>query len=114
MSSKVNKNEHKMFICRKCLHAFCKQETLNEHIPLCGLHKARAAVLPEEGKNMLYFKNHDRKVPIPYIIYADTETNQKPFETVQRNKEETSYTEKVKEHVMNSFKYVVINIVSFK
>jgi hypothetical protein len=37
--------------------------------------------LPEEGSNELKFKNVGRQLPVPFVVYADSETNLKPIDS---------------------------------
>lgn len=67
-----NKHKAKKHFCKKCMHCFCRKEILERHIPDCDLNNPTKTVLPAEGSKM-EFQNFNRKLKVPYVIYADFE-----------------------------------------
>lgn len=55
---------------------------------------------------MLYFKNHAGKIPVPFVIYADSETFLKPIDTCQPNPGK-SFTNRYQEHKPSGFCYYI-------
>ena len=105
VSSDLSKNQHKKFICERCLNYFGSQKVLDTHSELCREHEAVREKLPPAG-TFLSFKNHNRKMDLPFVIYADFESVLKPLHTVQPNPM-NCYTDKKQKHIPVSFCYYV-------
>ncbi|PFX11590.1 hypothetical protein AWC38_SpisGene24613 [Stylophora pistillata] len=105
VSSQLSTEGHKKFICRRCLNYFGSQELLDEHTELCREHEAVREKMPPSGTS-LFFKNHHKKIDLPFVIYADFESMIKPLHSVQPNPKEC-YTEKKQKHIPVSFCYYV-------
>ncbi|PFX11357.1 hypothetical protein AWC38_SpisGene24958 [Stylophora pistillata] len=106
VSSSLSKHEHKKFICRRCLNYLGSQRVLDTHSELCRDHEAVREKMPKE-ETYLSFKNHQKKMDMPFTIYADFESLIKPLDTVQPNPKEC-YTEKKQQHIPISFCYYVL------
>ncbi|PFX15495.1 Collagen-like protein 6, partial [Stylophora pistillata] len=61
--------------------------------------------MPDEG-TFLSFKNHQRKIDVPFVIYADFESIIKPLNSAQPFPEK-SYTDKKQLHIPVSFCYYI-------
>ena len=105
VSSDISKKEHKKFICERCLNYFGTQKLLDTHSELCRDHEAVREKLPKD-ETFLSFKNHHKKMDMPFVIYADFESIIKPLHTVQPNPM-NCYTEKKQKHIPVSFCYFV-------
>ena len=70
----LTKHKAKHFYCYNCLHRFSSERSLNEHKPICSLHDSQKVILPDPSNKMLYFKNHQKQLKVPFAIYADFET----------------------------------------
>ncbi|XP_022809457.1 uncharacterized protein LOC111346436 [Stylophora pistillata] len=105
ISSQLSKNEHKKFICRRCLNYFGSQKLLNTHDELCRDHDAVREKMSEH-ETFLFFKNHNRKIDVPFVIYADFESILKPLNSAQPFPEKC-YTEKKQLHIPVSFCYYI-------
>ncbi|XP_022795526.1 uncharacterized protein LOC111334103 [Stylophora pistillata] len=103
VSSELSKKKAKKFICRRCLNYFGSQQLLDTHDALCRFHEAVREKMPKDGTT-LYFKNHHKKMDMPFVIYADFESIIKPLHSAQPNPEEC-YTEKKQQHIPVSFCY---------
>jgi len=70
-----SKHRERKHFCERCLHGYSREDLLEAHIPECrGIGQtAVRVVMPEEGENTLTFQNYHRKLPAPFIIYADFE-----------------------------------------
>ena len=66
-----------VFICRRCLCHFKVKSSFEKHEKYCSNNKVVAVKMPKKGDS-IYFKNFDRKYPIPFVIYADFECFTKP------------------------------------
>ena len=105
VSSDISKNQHKKFICERCLNYFGSQKVLDTHSELCREHEAVREKLPP-ADTFLSFKNHNRKMDLPFVIYADFESVLKPLHTAQPNPM-NCYTDKKQIHIPVSFCYYV-------
>ena len=58
---RCNKHNGKKYFCKYCLHAFTREDMLQEHTPQCmALNGAQKTSLPEEGENILEFTNNHK------------------------------------------------------
>lgn len=73
VSSQCSRTGRKKHFCNRCLHFMSSPEDLVAHKEKCKKLNDCAIFLPDEGQNILKFKHHARKLPVPYIIYAGTE-----------------------------------------
>ena len=71
-ASQYNKHKGKRYVCKYCCNSFQSEETLRKHIEYCSNQKAVKVVMPEKGTR-LYFKNYQRKMRVPFVVYADFE-----------------------------------------
>ena len=60
--------------CRYCLNAFITEEILKRHIKDCFKINGKQTIkMPKKGK-YVKFKNFERKIKSPFIIFADFES----------------------------------------
>ena len=69
----------------------------------CELYEAIKIEFPEEGSKMS-FKNHNRSVRVPFIVYADFESFAPQLSTCQPNPVK-SYTNQYQKHIPSGFCY---------
>ena len=76
-----------MYRCEYCLaERFLTKEKLFNHIQKCKNNSSSLEeLLPEEGKNILQFKNHNNKFMHPFYISADFESTLTPVHEVNNN-----------------------------
>ena len=84
------KNKNKKWFCRSCLQCFSSENVLIKHKEDC---------LGINGKQSV---NLDKKLPVPFKVYADFECNLRDVEIY-----EDSYTKKFHEHVPCSYAFKV-------
>ena len=90
-SQKTKSKNGSIFICKRCFTHFTKEELLQKHILYCSNNETVSVKMPEEG-TMLYFKNYEKQLPMPFVVYADFECFTKPMNTCKPNpKESFSY-----------------------
>ena len=71
-SSQVpGKGKTERFFCKRCLNSFPKPESLEKHKEICGEFAAAKIELPG-GK--CSFKNWERMMHVPVVVYADFES----------------------------------------
>uniref|UniRef100_UPI003D0B846D hypothetical protein n=1 Tax=Sulfurimonas sp. TaxID=2022749 RepID=UPI003D0B846D len=96
---KTGNHTHKMYLCKRCLNGFYRQDTLEKHKTLCENHDYCKINLPTENNNILKYKNHHFKNPVPFVIYAD-------FEAISIDVQGTALnenTKKLKKQIGSSF-----------
>ena len=74
LSSQTPDRHGKKIFCLRCLNSFSKQQSLDEHQYWCKDHSAVRIDMPKEEHRWLSFYNHNRKVKLPFVIYADFES----------------------------------------
>ena len=55
------KDGRKIFICKKCLNHYTKEELLEKHINYCGNNETALERMPTKKNNILKFKHHLKK-----------------------------------------------------
>ena len=84
--SRSKKDRSKRYFCCFCLHAFTKETLQQEHTKYCSRHEAQRIELPIQGRNdILQFKEFEKTLKVPFVIYADFETNVTKLHTCQPN-----------------------------
>ena len=96
VSSQVNKQDHKKFICLRCLNHFKSSESLEKHLELCQNHDHQHHVYPNEYNKHAFFKQFQKTHRVPFVVYADFECLVEPTDnkigkgTVQYQKHTSS------------------------
>ena len=108
--STCNKHEHLNHYCMYCLRNFYTKESLEKHLGNCiAINGVQAIELPQpcidrngvERIPSVYFKNHHKQLPRPFVIYADFECNTEKIDTPEPSDEKSekkSYIEKYQRH----------------
>ena len=91
----------KLYFCKKCLYHYTKEELLKKHINYCGNNETAAVIMPTKN-SILKFKNHFKKLPLPFVIYADFECFTIPINSCQPNPEK-SFSQSYQKHEPSSF-----------
>ena len=105
LSSQTSKRNGVQYYCMRCLNPFHSQESLDKHLEYCSTHEAVKTEMPGEG-TILSFKNYNRSMRVPFIVYADFESFIKPIDTCEPNPE-NSYTKQYQKHTPSSFCYYI-------
>ena len=101
------KHEHRKYFCMYCLQCFSREDVLTEHKNNCILINGKQAInMPEKG-DKVYFKNHHKQLPVPFVIYADFEALTEKIHGCQPNNEK-SYTEAYQKHTDCGYGYKVV------
>jgi len=104
---KFNKHKEKNYFCKRCLHCFSSKNLLEKHQGDCLLiNGTQAITMPAEGSK-IYFKNHHKMQPVPFVIYADFEANTEKIDTCQPP-DSKSYTTTYQSHGACGFGYKVV------
>ena len=86
----------KLHICKKCLTHFTKPDLFEKH-KICRSQNETVATKMPTKNALLNFQNHFKKLPIPFVIYADFECFTKPINSCQPNPNK-SFTEGYQKH----------------
>ena len=90
-----------MFICKKCFYHYTKEDLLEKHIEYCSNNEKAVAKMPTKKNSILKFKHHFKKIPLPFVIYADFKSFIIPVNTCKPNPEK-SFTQIYQKHEPNS------------
>ena len=102
-----NQTKHKgrKHFCMYCLQCFSSERVLNNHKDICiQVNGTQAINMPEPGSKIA-FKNYRRKLPAPFVIYADFEAI---TEKVDEKAPQKSYTEQYQKHTACGYGYKVV------
>ena len=99
------KHEHRKHFCMYCLQCFSREDVLTEHKNI-SINGKQAIKMPEKG-DKVYFKNHHKQLPVPFVIYADFEALTEKVQGCQPNNEK-SYTEAYQKHTDCGYGYKVV------
>ena len=105
LNKQVSVNNKKKYFCKLCMISFTSEEKLNDHITLCQNNDSCKIELPKEGETIV-FKNYNRSMRVPFVIYADFEAITEKIDTCEPNPEE-SYTQNYQKHTPSGFCYYV-------
>ncbi|XP_061728728.1 uncharacterized protein LOC133533711 [Cydia pomonella] len=117
VSNQLKSRDHSVFICDGCLLNFTSNENLESHqkngcFHVCTKlpsqqHKQRNWFNELVPSNMLTFKNYERKLRIPYVVYADFEAFLNPIPHSNNFDKTTSSTTNIQKHEVYSYGYYV-------
>ena len=93
--------------CRYCLQAFTTEEILKRHIKDCFKFNGEY-LIPKKGE-YIKFKNYERKIKSPFMIYTDFESILVPGDNGNQNPEEF-YTNKYQKHIACSYGYKLVSV----
>ena len=93
--------------CSYCLHVFITEEILKHHIKDCfKINGKQRIIMPKKGE-YVKFKNFERKIKSPFMIYADFESILVPEDNGKQNPNKF-YTNKYQKHVACSYGYKLV------
>lgn len=114
VSSQIDKNEHKKYICDGCLVSFSSREKLSDHNQHDCTHVRvdmpdSSAIKKdrfgnEYPANILKFKNCHKQMTVPFVIYADFDAFLEP---VSENSITPNKTTNIQRHDVYSFAYFI-------
>ena len=94
-----------MYPCKRCLNSFHTKERLNQHSKYCSYHKSTVINLPKAVSN-ISFKDFNKSIKHPFVIYADFESILEKIDTVSPNPNK-SYTNKYQKDTPCGFCYYI-------
>ena len=98
ITSNTNK---KILICKRYLSHFVKLDLFEKHLTYCS-HNEEVAIRMPKKNTFLFFNNHFKKLPIPFVVYADFECFTKPINSCQPNPNK-SYTQGYQKHETSGY-----------
>ena len=114
LAGQYSTNNGEMAYCRFCCHGFAgkcnpaqstrlqdAKRCRDEHEKECFVHGGQLLVFPEE--DYVEFKNYQKQVEEPFVVYADFESILQPMESG------TEKTKKVQKHHACSFTYFIVS-----
>ena len=102
----ISSKNHGDFYCYGCLHSFCTQSILKNHVELCKYNKFCKIELPKEGKNIKQYTPGSKSLRTNSVIYADFESILLPYSTCDK---ENVTTKKINKQVPCGYS---INVVT--
>ena len=90
-------------MCFRCLNTFNIEKSIASHHDYCKSYENIKIELPEEGFK-ISFKNHNRSMRVPFIVYADFKSFTPQLSTCQPNPE-NRYTNQYQKHIPRGFCY---------
>ena len=108
----TSRTDEPIQICKRCFSHFTKEELLEKHIKYCSNNETVCVKMPEPNTR-LYFKNFNKQLPIPFVVYADFECFTKPMNTCSPNPKE-SFNYNYQKHEPSGFCFYVKGIVDKK
>ena len=105
VSTQTSSHEHKTYYCRNCLQGYYTKKTLANHFAYCRDHISARIEFPAKG-SFLNFNHAERKMRVPFVMYANFESFIKPINTCSPN-EKQSFTKKYQKHIPSSFCYYI-------
>ena len=105
----TSRTDEPIQICKRCFNYFTKKELLDKHIEYCLNNKTAVVTMPKPN-TYLHFKNYYKKLPIPFVVYADFECFTKPMNSCSPNPKE-SYSYNYQKHEPSGFCFYAKGIV---
>ena len=94
------KNKNKKWFCKSCLQCFSNENMLIKHKESClSIYGKQSVAL---GKGIIKFENYFKQIPVPFKIYADSESNLKSVKC------KGFYSEKYQDHIPCSCAYRIV------
>lgn len=101
INTNVSRSKRKLHVCDRCLHFFYTNDKLKNHIVHCKEMNECKITLPTEEEKFVRFKNFDRQLECPFIIYADMEALLAPVNDSLENCPKGAY----QKHIAHSIGY---------
>ncbi|EDO32941.1 predicted protein [Nematostella vectensis] len=94
----------------KCLNSFRCKQSLEKHSECCDNHEAVRIEMPKIDKDgnlpHIKFKNYNRKMRVPFVVYADFESFTENIDTCSPDGSK-SFTKQYQKHKPSGFCYLI-------
>ena len=105
--STFTKHHGRKHFCLRCLHCCSSARVLENHKQDCLLINGTQAIkMPEKGSK-IYFKNHQKMLPVPFVIYADFEAITEKIDSCIPS-DQKSYTSTYQSHKACGYGYKLV------
>ena len=101
----VTKHKQRIYVCERCLTYYYSNDGLQKHEQDCKMNSPIRIEMPKENTHV-EFKNFNRSMRVPFVIYADFECITRKVDTCPPDPT-NSYTMKYQKHEPMSFCYYV-------
>ena len=101
------KHKDTKHFCKRCLHCVSSKNLLERHKGDCFLINGTQAIEMSAEGSKIYFKNHHKMQPVPFVIYADFEAITEKIDTCQPSNQK-SYTMTYQSHRACGFCHKVV------
>ena len=102
-----NKHKERKYLCLRCLHCCSSARVLENHKRDClAINGTQAIKMPEAGSK-IYFQNHKKMLPVPFVIYADFEAITERINSCQPS-DDKSYTSTYQSHKACGYGYKLV------
>ena len=103
----ITKSHHRKHFCLHCLQPFTSEDHLEAHKRDCLIINGTQRIeMPKEG-SQVYFWNHKKRLPVPFVIYADFEALTRKIDSCSP-KGDKSYTQAYQKHEPSGFGFKVV------
>ena len=92
--------------CLQCFYTEYHLENHKEDCLIMTINGTQKIEMPQPGTKV-YFKNHQKQLPVPFVIYADLEAITKKIDTCSPPGDK-SYTQAYQKHEPSDFGYKVV------
>ncbi|EDO38416.1 predicted protein [Nematostella vectensis] len=110
VSTQIDEFHHTRFLCCRCLNSFRCKQSLEKHSECCGNHEAVEIEMPKIDKDgnlpHIKFKNYNRKMRVPFVVYADFESFTENIDTCSPDGSK-SFTKQYQKHKPSGFCYLI-------
>jgi len=106
LSSQTSNHNGKKHFCLRCLTSFTTKEVLEKHREYCEDHDFIKIVMPKKGETCK-FKNHNQKMWVSIVVYADFECCTKKIHSTQPNPE-NSFSEACQKYEPSEFCFKIV------
>ena len=106
MHHKTKSHQRKHF-CMHCLQCFSSERVLTKHQEVCiEINGEQSIKMPEVGSK-IEFKNYNKQMQAPFVIYADFEAITEPIHGCNQSNQQ-SFTEAYQKHTDCGYGYKVV------
>ena len=101
------KHKARKYFCLRCLHCCSSERTYKIHREDCLLLNENQVIRMPEEVSKIYFKNHEKMLPVPFVIYADFEAITERIDSCQPS-DQQSYTNTYQSHKACGYGYKLV------
>ena len=106
VGSQTSNHDGKKHICLNCLNVFHSEKSLKSHQEYCLNNESVKIIMPEEGST-LKFSQFNKKLKVPFVIYADFECFTEKLETDDYD-DEHSHTSRYQKHTPSGVSFYIV------